>query len=183
MRTLGRSSSSWLFVGAGKRSQTPLRPIAGSYIEPAVRTPGPVLSTPPTVRHLTRTRCRRIWSAAEKLCMASPDLFTGQRGPTAPASPNPASCRITCAPVIELAWGGNGGKSKLFIDAHSSLFRLQGFQDWDPSVAGIWDSQSKAFWSGRCSGVEFSPRMYETLSVVPSSPQTREGLLSLPKLK
>lgn len=36
-------------------------------------------------------------------------------------------------------WGGG----KLFIDAHSSLFRLQGLQDWDPSVPGIWDSQNK----------------------------------------
>lgn len=115
--------------------------------------------------------------------MGSPDLLIGQRGPVAPASPNPASRRITCAPVTEQAWGVGG--SKLFIDTHSSLFRLQGLRDWDPSVAGIWDSQNKRrhFGLELLLGVELLLRMYETLSVVPSSPQTREGWLSLPKLR
>lgn len=35
------------------------------------------------------------------------------------------------------------GEGELFIDTHSSSLRLQGLQDWDPSVAGIWDSQGK----------------------------------------
>lgn len=35
------------------------------------------------------------------------------------------------------------GGGELFIDTHSSLFRLSGLQGWDPSVADIQDSQGK----------------------------------------
>lgn len=57
-----------------------------------------------------------------------------------PPLPTPLPAELL---VLQLQNRLVGGGGKLFIDAHSSLFRLQGLQDWDPSVPGIWDSQNK----------------------------------------
>lgn len=67
---------------------------------------------------------------------------------------------------------GLGGGGKLFIDTHSSLFKLQGLQDWDPSVAGIRDSQGKRrhfdlLLRGR---VELLPKMHKAPGLIPSTP-------------